>query len=197
MNIEELVRTITTEVVKQMQPSVNTSCCMVLGRRTPLLTDRIQELVGNETEIFFYDEEPKSQTICRYILPTLTCNNMADLAAGRAEGIYVKEVLSLLLQGVEVEVLDFDYKRFHETAPGPLFRTYESYQETLKGFGLVSFREKKPETIRFWKELITEKTIHDVQEEGANTLVVSRTSTITPLAYETAKLLNITIQKSL
>jgi ethanolamine utilization protein len=122
---------------------------------------------------------------------------MANLAAGRAEGLYVKEVMSLLLQGTQVEVLDFEYKNFSETAPGPLYRLYESYQDTLKSFGLVSFHEIKPESIRFWKELITEKTINETAQRGASTLVVSRTSKVTPLAKETANKLNITIQKSL
>ena len=197
MKIDDLVRTITAEVLKQIQPSACRKCCMVLGRRTPLLTDRIQQLVGNNLEIAYLGEELQGQTIRRYILPSLSCNNMTDLAAGRAEGLYVKEALSLLLQGTEVEVLDFDYTEFSETAPAPLYRLYESYRDILTSFGLVSFREKKPETIRFWKELVTEQIINESEQRGASTLVVSRTSKITPLAAETAKILNITIQKSL
>lgn len=197
MEIDDLVRTITAKVLKQMQISATRECCMVLSRRTPLLTDRIQQIVGDSLEIAYLGEEREDQTICRYILPSLSCNHMADLAIGRAEGMYVKEVMSLLLQGTEVEVLDFDYKDFSETASGPLYRLYESYQEKLESFGLVSFRQMKPESIRYWKELVTEKTITDTEQRGASMLVVSRTSNVTPLAQETAKELNITIQKSL
>lgn len=197
MEIDDLVRTITANVIKQMQATTTKKCCMVLSRKTPLLTERIQQLVGDDKEIFYFGEELQGQTVNRYILPSLSCNNMVDLAAGRAEGLYVKEVMSLLLQGTEVEVLDFDYKGFSETAPGPLYRLYESYQDTLKSFGLVPFRVKKPETIRFWKELVTEQTINETEQRGASTLEVSRTSKVTPLAQETAKTFNITIQKSL
>jgi len=197
MEIDELVRTITANVLKQMQHSTTRECCMVLSRRNPLITERIQQLTGQDVEICYFGEEQQNQTICRYILPSLSCNNMADLAAGRAQGLYVKEVLSLLLQGTEVEVLDFDYKNFSETAPGPLYRLYESYLDTLKSFGLVSFREIKPEFFRCWKELVTDQVVNETEQKGASTLVVSRTSKITPLALETAKTLNITIQKSL
>lgn len=197
MEIDDLVRTITAEVLKQIQPSATRECCMVLSRRTPRLTDRIQLLVGDSIEVLYLGEDLQGLTICRYILPSLSCTHMADLAIGRAESLYVKEVMSLLLQGTEVEVLDFDYKGFSETASGPLYRLYESYQDTLQSFGLVSFREKKPESIRYWKELVTEKIINETGQRGASTLVVSRTSNITPLAAETAKMLNITIQKSL
>jgi ethanolamine utilization protein len=197
MEIDELVRTITANVLKQMQHSTTIEYCMVLSRRNPLITERIQQLTGKDIGIYYFGEEQQNQTICRYILPSLSCNNMADLAAGRAQGLYVKEVLSLLLQGTEVEVLDFDYKNFSETAPGPLYRLYESYLDTLKSFGLVSFREIKPEFFRCWKELVTEQVVNETEQKGASTLVVSRTSNITPLALETAKTLNITIQKSL
>lgn len=197
MEIDALVRSITANVIRQMQASESRECCIVLTRRNAALTARIQQLVGADVEVFYFGEEPPDQTGSRYILPSLSCNNMANLAAGRAEGLYAKEVMQLLLQGTEVEVLDYDYKGFIETAPGPLYRLYESYQDTLQSFGLVSFREKKPDTIRFWKELVTEKTINETEQKGASTLVVSRTSKITPLAQETAKMLNITIQKSL
>lgn len=197
MEIDDLVRTITANVIQQMQAKPTEKCCMVFSRRDSGLTERIQGLVGTDVGILYFGEELQSQTVGRYILPSLSCNNMANLAAGRAEGIYTKEVLSLLLQGTEVEVVDFDYKSFSETASGPLYRLYKTYQETLQSFGLVSFREKKAECFRFWKELVTEKTISETERRGASTLVVSRTSKVTPLAIETAKQLNITIQKSL
>jgi len=197
MEIDDLVRTITANVVQQMQAKPKKECCMVLSRRTPLLTQQVQLLVGDSIEIMFLGEELKGQTICRHILPTLSCIHMADLAIGRAEGMYVKEVLSLLLQGREVEVLEFDYKAFSDTASGPLYRLYESYKDKLQSFGLVSFRKKQPESIRYWKELVTEQTITKTEQRGASTLVVSHTCNVTPLAQETAKLLNITIQKSL
>ncbi len=197
MEIDDLVRTITTNVIQQLQTKPTKECCMVFSRRESNLTQRIQALVGTNVSIRYFGEELQSQTVNRYILPSLSCNNMANLAAGRVEGLYAKEVMSLLLQGTEVEVLDFDYKSFSETAPGPLYRLYQSYQETLQSFGLVSFREKKPDSIRVWKELVTEKTINETEQRGASTLVVPRTSKITPLAIETAKQLNITIQKSL
>lgn len=197
MEIDDLVRTITANVIQQMQAKPTQECCMVLSRRDSDLTERIQALIGANVAIRYFGEELQSQTVSRYILPSLSCNNMANLAAGRVEGLYAEEVMALLLQGTEVEVLDFDYTHFSETAPGPLYRLYQSYKETLQSFGLVSFREKKPESIRFWKELVTDKTINETEQRGASTLVVSRTSKVTPLAIETAKQLNITIQKSL
>lgn len=197
MDVNELVRTIAEQVLKQIQGQDNTDCILVLAEKNDLLAEKLRECLGAETDIFYCGEDTNGRTVCRYILPFLSCNDMADLAAGRAHGPYMVEVLNLLLRGAEVETLEFGYKAYSETAPGPLYTLYESYTETLAGFGLKPFQQKLPDHVRFWQTLVTEKVIIDAQQQGASVLHVPVAAQITPLAAETAKNLMVNIQKCL
>ncbi|WP_217909466.1 hypothetical protein [Desulfosediminicola flagellatus] len=197
MDVNELVRTITQEVLKQMQAGSTKDCIMVLAEKNDILANSLHDCLGDEIEICYFGEKIPNTTICRYILPYLTCTDMADLAAGRAHGPYMTEVLNLLLKGTEIETLEFEYTEYSETAPGPLFTLYESYLTTLAGFGLKPFQPKRPDYIRLWQTLVTEKVVNEAQQQGASLLQVPVAAQITPLAAETAKNLKITIQKSL
>jgi hypothetical protein len=197
MDVNELVRTIAAEVLKQMQGQVRKDCVMVLAERDSLSPDRLRECLGGDTDIFYHGEDTHGRSVCRYILPSLSCSDMADLAAGRANGPYITAVLDLLLHGTEVEVLEFGYRAYSETAPGPLYRLYESYMQTLAGFGLKPFQQKRPEFVRFWQTLVTEKVIIDAEQQGVPAVQVPVAAQITPLALETAKNLKINIQKCL
>lgn len=197
MDVNELVRTITREVLKQLQDREHTKCCMVLAERDQQVVEKLQEGLEGETDIFFWGEDTNGQTVCRYILPLLSCSDMADLATGKAHGKYTAEVLSLLLHGTEVEVLEFEYRAYSETAPGPLFRLYESHEESLCSFGLKPFQPKRPDTIRLHTNLVTEKVVNEAKEQEASVLMVPVTAQITPLAAETARSLTVNIQKCL
>lgn len=197
MDVNELVRTITREVLQQMHGQKKNDCIMVMAERSPLLAGQINEKLGCESELFFWGEDTQDQSVCRYILPFLPCGDMADLAAGRAGGPYMTEVLQLLLRGTEVEVMEFGHRAYSETAPGPLYALYESYVETLAGFGLKPFQPKRPDSVRHWQLLVTEKVVNEAGEQHASTLMVPVKAQITPLAAEAARNLNIQIQKCL
>lgn len=197
MDVNELIRTIAEEVLKQMQGQANTDCIMVLAERESLLADKLAQLLREGADIVYFGEETNNKAICQYILPFLSCNDMADLAVGRAHGPYMTEVLNLLLHGIEVETLAFGHKAYSETAPGPLYTLYESYRETLAGFGLKGFQPRRPDSVRFWQTLVTEKVVIDAQQQGASVLLVPVVAQITPLAADTAKNLKVNIQKCL
>ncbi len=197
MDVNELVRTIAAEVLKQMQGQTKKDCVMVLAERADCSSDRLHECLGGEADIIYFGEDIQGRTVSRYILPSLSCSDMADLAAGRANGSYITAVLDVLLRGTEVEVLDFAYRAYSETAPGPLYRLYESYMQTLAGFGLKSFQQKRPDFVRIWQTLVTEKVIIEADQQGAPVVQVPVAAQITPLALEAAGNLKITIQKCL
>lgn len=197
MDVDELVQTIAQEVIKQLQSTNRKECLMVMAERDESMTAKISALVGDQKDIFYCEEDICHQTICRYILPFLSCSDMADLATGKAQGLYLTEVLNLLLQGSEVEILEFEYKAYSETAPGPLYSLYESHQETLAGFGLKPFQPKQPDAIRFRDTLVTDQVVNETQQQGASVLMVPLAAQITPLAAETARNLRVNIQKCL
>ena len=197
MDVTELVRTVVQEVLKHLQGEAEKKGVMILAERDIFLSAKIHECLGDEVELCYFGDETQGRTFCRYILPELSCADMADLATGRASGPVMAEVQRLLLLGVEVEGLRFGYKAYSETAPAALYRLYESYEKTLAGFGLKTFQPEQAAVVRLREILVTEKMIFDVQKQGASTLMVLVTARITPLAVETAQDLNINIQKCL
>ncbi|WP_147820274.1 hypothetical protein [Salidesulfovibrio onnuriiensis] len=199
MDMNELARTIAEEVLRQLRRDRAEQhageCALVLAERDCLLADKVHACLGDEYELFFFGEDMHDRTPCRYILPTLSCAALAELATGGASGSFSFAVLKLLLQGREVEVLEFEYKAYAETAPGPLYSMYESHAATVAGFGLKAFRPKQPDTVRFRDTLVTEAVVREAA--GASVLMVPAKALVTPQAYEVSKDLNLTIQKCL
>ncbi len=197
MDVNELVATIAREVLKQLRGESAGDCVTVLADRDCLLDAKLRECLGGDCEFFYFGDDLRDRKPGRFILPFLSCSDMADMASGKASGPCMSEVLRLLLHGTEVEVLEFEYRAHAETAPGPLYSLYESHEDTLAGFGLRAFRPKRPDTVRFRETLVTEAVVNEAGEQGASVLMVPVTAQVTPLAAEAAVNLNITIRKSL
>lgn len=200
MDMNELARTIAQEVLKQLKAEQETAqsgaeCVHVLAERDCTLAETVREHLGDEYEFCYFGEDMHGRTPCRYLLPYVSCADMAALATGRASGPIFTEVLRLLLLGREVEVLEFEYKAYGGTAPGPLYSLYEAHEQTLAGFGLKGFKPKQPDTIRFRETLVTGDSV--MQARGAKVLMVPAGALVTPQAMEEARTLNLTIQKCL
>ena len=122
---------------------------------------------------------------------------MADLAAGRVSSRTLETVLSLLLKGISVEVLEFGYRGYADTAPGALYDLYVGYEKTLASYGLKEFKAKLPESVRVREKLITAPMVEKYGKEGYRNMVVPADATVTPLAAETADAFKMGIQKKL
>ncbi|CCO23638.1 hypothetical protein [Maridesulfovibrio hydrothermalis] len=197
VDVNELVRSIASEVLKQLQGVEQKDCVMVLAERDCSTAAMVQQKLGDDVELVFFGEDTLNRNFCRYIIPSLCVCEMSDLAIGKAQGPIMTEVLRLLLLGKTIETFKFGHHAYSETAPGSLYSLYESYVETLAGFGLKKFQPEAPEVIRFREELVTEKVVNDIAQQGASTLMVPVAAQVTPLAVETAQNLNINIQKCL
>lgn len=123
----------------------------------------------------------------KMVLPYLSCSDMADLAMGKASGDVTCIILSLLLNGQCVEVLDYEYQSFRNSAPGNLWALYESYEKTLVGFGLVHSAPVISTSIAVRKRLITEQDVTDIVALGAKKMRVPLGTVVTPLALDAAK----------
>ncbi len=196
METAELVRIIVQEVLRQVQPAAPGGCVRVLAPRSETLAARVAPLVEawhGPVELVFSGEDPDGRKALRHILPALPCSDMAGLAMGHASCPAMQEVLDLLLRGVAVEVLEFEYRRHAATAPGALYALYEGYERTLAGFGLREFRAKMPETVRRQESLITAQTVEEAGRDEARTIQVPASARITPLALDAADNLGIRI----
>ncbi|MBI9090851.1 MAG: hypothetical protein JEZ12_16670 [Desulfobacterium sp.] len=131
----------------------------------------------------------------RLILPTLSCNAMADLAMGKASGRVMEGVLALLLTGQAVEVMVFEYQGYEKTAPHALYDLYASHEKTLSGFGVRRFEPETEDTLVLRKRLITEKDVAEALAKGATQIKAGAKAVVTPLGADFARNHNIDITK--
>lgn len=203
MDLQELIRTITLEVLARLQERPSRPCVLVLAERGESQAARVRELLPEilsaiqeeGVDLIFLGEDASGRTPIRCILPSLSCEDMADLAAGRACGPLAAEVLRLLLAGTKVEVLNFAYRAYAKTAPAALYALYQAHEKTLIGYGLTAFKPK-PASIEFTESLVTAAVIERAHKAGAEVVQVPAGAKITPLAMDTAKSLRITILTS-
>ena len=201
MDMSELVSAVVKEVLERMESRKELPCVWVLAKREPALEDKVRPLVEpyfpEGVELVFFGEDLGGRKPARHILPYLCCSSMADLAVGRVSSRTLETVLTLLLKGISVEVLQFGYRDYADTAPGALYDLYVSYEKTLASYGLKEFKAKLPESVRVREKLITAAMVEKYGLEGYRTMVVPADATVTPLAAETADTLKVGIQKKL
>ena len=201
MDMSELVSAVVKEVLERMESRKELPCVWVLAKREPALEEKVRPLVEpyfpEGVELVFFGEDLGGRTPARHILPYLCCSSMADLAVGRVSSRTLETVLALLLKGISVEVLQFGYRDYADTAPGALYDLYVGYEKTLASYGLKEFKAKLPESVRVREKLITAAMVEKYGLEGYRSIVVPADATITPLAAETADTLKVGIQKKL
>ena len=197
MDLQELIRTVTREVLDQLRQASERPRVLVLAERDESLAARVRELLDEDVEVIFWGEEAGGRPPARYILPRLSCGDMADLAAGKAGGGLAAEVLRLLLAGTAVDVLAFEHREYLETAPRPLCALYESYENALASYGLKALARKRPAAVKAREALVTAAVVERAHSDGASSLLVPVGAKVTPLAAEIAGNLRITILKKL
>ncbi len=199
MLTEELIQTVVREVLRRLQDPVPEVCVLVLAERDSATEEKVRALLapfyGAAPALVFSGECCAGRAPERVILPFLSCSDMADLAAGRASGAHAAEALAHMLRGGKVEVLEFEYRGFAQTAPTSLYKLYASYENTLKSYGLTQFQPKRPENFKVHSALITAADVEKAAGEGARTMDAPAGAIITPLAAETADALGVSIRK--
>lgn len=194
-DLNELARTIAGEVLRQLQAKTSAPCVQVLAARSSELEEQVRAQLGDDHDCCFCGEDLAGREPARYVLPHLSCADMAQLAAGGAVGDVMNQVLGLLLRGCRVEVLDFEYAAYGETAPHALYSLYETYAKQLSEFGLVPFKAALPKCCACRDVLITEAVVE--RYAGVAELNVLKNALVTPLAYDAARNREMTIRKSL
>lgn len=196
MDVSELVRAVVTSVLEQLAVTASPDCILVLGYRDEKTAAAVEQLADSGCSIRYLGEECASAPV-RRLLPYLSCQDMADLATGRAGNAIMAEVLHLLLAGRQVEVLEYEYRAYADTAPGALYRLYARYAEELTEFGLIPFVRPRPEFVRVWDDVISAEHVRQTVEAGASELQILKTALVTPLAIDQARSDSITISKML
>lgn len=188
-----LIESIVQEVVARFQVLSHQKTILVLGRETDVDPARLEEYFQNTSRFMYLEQitenvaDVTTKGYEKVIVPCLSCSDMADLAIGKASGGVATIILSLLLNGQCVEVLDFEYHGFVNSIPSNLWALYESYEKTLVGFGLSSCASVSCRSVVLSKCLITEQDVTDMLAAGAESVTVAHGAIITPLALDIAK----------
>ena len=193
------LNTLITAVVRAVLEQIEARpapVALVLAPKDDALAQRVEQRLGNGMRVCFQRSSAGEQPAL-YILPELSCSDMADLAQGRGSSLALREVLELLLQGKQVRTLGFAYRAHAATAPDALLRLYEEYEARLAAFGLTELTEAAPEASRTRDCLITANHVAEAAATGARTLRAPQGAVVTPLAQDAAAERNMTILKDL
>ncbi len=192
MTIEEVVRQVVEEVVARLNPPTKNRV-VILAKPDDENVAELRRQLGDDVEVGVGVDITSAS---RVIVPLLSCTQMADLAVGRATNYRFQQVLTRLLGGQPVEVFEFEYQRFSQTAPETLFNLYETYRQTLSSFGLIDFvTGTEASGPLFNKAVVTEEDILTAHKQGLRTLQLTATTLVTPLARDCAKARGILLEK--
>lgn len=195
MDVEALVKAIAAEVLKQIDGRDEAPRVLIIGEKTCPKCQAAEKRLGDGHAFLYPDEDPGPKESLRRIVPYLSIRHMADMAAGKAEGPLMEKVLASLLAGHPVEVMEFEYKRYADTAPEGLMRLFEGQEAALASFGLSAMDMTKRDTVRIRKPLVTESDVAEAGRRGATELRLPADAQVTPLAVESAKELGITLTR--
>ncbi len=194
MELEVLVQSITREVLKQLQLAPASPQVLILSERDSANVPLILQQLGADTPVFYWAPGCRHPAVARVILPLLSCSQMSDLALGRAGDPIMERVLSTLLCGGGVEIFEYEYVRYRDTAPQRLFELYATYEDTLRSFGLKPFASGTTNGARLNQSLVTERDIIEAHKRGDMLLHVRSDAKLTPLALDCARERGVQIQ---
>ncbi|MBI9091165.1 MAG: hypothetical protein JEZ12_18285 [Desulfobacterium sp.] len=195
MELEDLIRKLTREIIQELNTETGTGTkaevqretVLIFGKKDDTYTEPLLSLINGNARILYLDGDWRDKAIDRYVLPLLTLGQMGELSQGMARGRIGGEVLTTVLSGNTVEVVQYGYTYYQDTAPEALLRLYETQKETLEGFGIKAFEPMGQELLRCRKRLVTETEVQKARDKGAATLQVPTDAVITPLAAEFAR----------
>lgn len=195
MDVEALVKAIATEVLKQVDGLEESPRVLILGDKSCAKCQATEKLLGATQRFVYPNENPGADVAVRRIVPYLSIRHMADLAIGKAEGPLMEMVFAALLAGQPVEVVEFEYKHYVDTASEGLMRLFEAQHAALLSYGLTALDTTQRDRVRIRKALVTDADVTRAAQKGATELVIPTDALITPLAVEGARELGMTISR--
>lgn len=192
---KDLVEQLVVQILGQLSDTPRSLNIRVLGTRDEASQLPLPQNGGSRVTLFCDGDVCDHNKIDRYILPRLEVEDMADLAVGKATSAKARDVLALLLLGKTVEVYQYAYTGFEETAPGKLYQLYCDYAAALSDFGLCPLQKKVQKVKRVEERVLSEKDIEKCKNEGMTRIHVSGKTLVTSLAEECAKKFGIEIHR--
>lgn len=191
MDFELLAARLVKDILHELQMLQQRETVLLFTGRDRRLPEGLTELLDPKARVLYPEDPWEMAEVDRFILPCLHIDQMVDLALGKGGSRLMYAVRRVLLTGRTVEVFQFEYRRYLDTAPGSLITLYEQYRQQLAGFGLIDCVLRKKQTARIDKNVLTAADILWARDQGAQQLDLAGNCRVTPLAQETARDLGI------
>ncbi|OPA75331.1 ethanolamine utilization protein [Paenibacillus selenitireducens] len=202
MMTEEIYKRLQQRQAAQTTPTVKQQAILLSAEPMPELANILNE----HYDVQYYDESIRDCELI--VVPKICIQLLANLANGISAGHRERFLLTMLLKGKKVVVLEegLVFKKYKSTAPVMLYKQYEGYVDKLRSFGirLVSTMDlllaclDKEEAADVHVEstpaaaglevlsqkVITEAEMKKYHFRNIREIVVNRNSIITPLAQD-------------
>ncbi|WP_106766206.1 TIGR02536 family ethanolamine utilization protein [Paenibacillus faecalis] len=153
MNAEALdraaiIEAVTAEVIKRLEQAKWKQSTVKAPRKMAVLmaTEPVTELesiLNQHFEVQYYDESLRECDVL--ILPKLCLQLLSNLAQGISAGQRERFILTMLLKGKQVIVLEEGllYRRYKSTAPVLLYKLYDGFANKLSSYGIQLVKESE------------------------------------------------------
>lgn len=137
MDFDKLVALITEQVLNNIKNNTSTKKkVLILSNEN---NNKIQELLGNEFDLEYYEDNVDLDSYEHIICPKLCTNGLASLALGIGSSKMLSKMIEAIFMGKNVMVLEegMEYRKFKVTAPKTLYKTFLEYEEKVRNFGVI------------------------------------------------------------
>lgn len=220
MNIQALdrialIEAVAAEVIKRLQQAQTTEPIAISKKAILLSTEPVpvlESILNPYYEVRYYDESVRDCDLL--IIPKMCIGLLSYLANGISAGTRELFVLTMLLKGIRVVVLEEGllYRKYKQTSPVMLYKLYDGFANKLQSYGIKTARESdllsaclEDQRLAEYQEevdsedadvdmisqsevltskVITEADVKKYRLQNVKEIVVGRRSIITPLAQD-------------
>ena len=144
INIEELIRAVTQQVLSSLEGAGPEAPCVREGSRRILTIGRggnVSEKVCPDASFLEIEDYEAHQDILRYdgvLIRSLTLNQLVDLAQGRAPDPSCCAVVQALLQNVDIQMLEtaLPHRKYASKIRTPFYQKLENDVKQLQMYGI-------------------------------------------------------------
>jgi ethanolamine utilization protein len=218
---EALIQTVTEEVYKRLLQRQAAQTMPAVKQQVVLLSaepaSELENILNEHYDVKYYDESIRDCELV--VIPKICIQLLSNLANGISAGNRERFLLTMLLKGKKVVVLEegLAYRKYKSTAPVLLYKLYEGYADKICSFGIrfVPTVELLPACLEnaeaadvhaeleaapsgmevLSRKVITEAELKRYYLRNIREIVVDQNSIITPLAQDYLRMQQMNIHR--
>lgn len=221
MDYDKLVELIVQEIYKKFEQ--NNKEQLTYKKDMVILWDEDMgryEKFDDEFNLISYNKEIRDCDIL--IIGGLCLSGISNLALGTSTSDEERFILRMLMKGKDIYIIEdgLEYRKYKKSAPKTLYNKYIGFEEDLRSYGVQIIKdfsklvlnskeqyiieENIEENIDFNdcsvteltnKKVISESDLRKPQIKGLKTIMVDKTSIITPLANDFIRIHDLKVKR--